>query len=424
MPPRSVQVYNPLGWTSTDWTMLDGQGSALPAGVTIVSGGADPVHPFAGALGEQILKLAAGSAATVGGASGGGTATPDAAHRWAMLLSILCWLPALPAAEATLLSAATNPFRLTVRPDGTLALYVGTGLPLAGTSTAVMPTGAWRQLEVWCAYRDSAGNLLSTKQWVVRLSGAVVAGVPPAWTTMINVSAEPAQVLYAGGFNATIGTGQGVYGPAMYAASAWGGWEDADHPFGWRRIDAMRPSTVKGVGTPNEWPGNCANVDDLLPDGDVTHDSVQMGGGITSKTQLYRLTDPAYITAADLLTGTVEYAGQLYITTGSKSIVNDITPTVSDGVTSYGLASVATGSYQEPIRLREGTIGNAIPWTRADLLSLQAGAHASTNDPTLNNVLAKMSAVIILVPYQAAAETGTALPPPPSAGGGSQAILI
>ena len=432
---RAIQVYNPMGWGSSYW-MAQAQSvtprPALPAGVTLIpGGGADPVHPFAGAGNEYIVKIAAGGGGfQVGGVGGpyGAGNTPTATKRWSLVWSGIIWLPAYPASEGTLLYANTDPYVLNVTPTGTLKLYTGSGLPLVGTSTAALPTGQWVQLEVWEGYRDSAGNLLTTKQWMVRTA---TLAAPPVYTTFLNVNANPSQNLASGGFNAawgsTGGTAPYFANPALYLCNVWGGWEDADNPIGVHRQDIQRPSTVKGVGHLNQWAGNCANVNEVLPDDATTEDTWSNPGSATAS-QLYQLTNPLYIAAADLTANSVVVGNDLYEPAPAKGVTNGLGPLVSNGVVDIsGNALGTTAAWMETLWMVLSNLLNGgadVPWTLAQLQGLQAGAQAQTNDSAIGNEIFHMSTVAVLVPYQAAAETGTALPPPPSAGGGSQAILI
>ncbi|MDE1871775.1 MAG: hypothetical protein KGI06_06075 [Candidatus Micrarchaeota archaeon] len=422
---RFLQVYQAFGWTTTTWMAqgTDGGPGALPAGVTLVpGGGGDPVHPFAGALGEQVLKFAAGSSLTISSETGAGNGvTPTATKRWALIWSGILWLPAYPAAEGTLLSGANDPFALNVTPAGALRLYTGSGLPLVGTSTAVLPTGQWLQLEVWEAYRDSAGNLLTTKQWVVRTATLTA---PPVYTTFLNVNANPSQNLASGGFTASWGSTSSVapfgLNPLFYVCNVWGGWEDAANPMGVHRVDGQRPSVVKGVGHWNQWPGNPAHVNEALPDGTTTQDTAAVDSGNSPWSQLYRLTDPAYIAAADLLTDSLMLGEEISVTPGAKGVTNNLFPMMSDGVNDHNWTALALVSgYQEALRL---TLSESAPWsspqwTLGQLTAMQAGAQATSNATggSGNNAVA-MSTVLMLVPYQKAGETGTALPAPVTAG--------
>ncbi|MDE3097010.1 MAG: hypothetical protein KGK07_13560 [Chloroflexota bacterium] len=411
---RWIQVYNPMGWGTNSWL----NGTAPGAGVTLIpGGGADPVHPFAGAGNEYIVKMAAGSSFTVSIVSPPAAgATP--AKRWGLIWSGIVWLTAYPASEALLINASNDPYQLKVTPAGTLRLYTGSGLPLVGTSTAALPTGQWVQLEVWEVYRDSAGNLLATKQWVVRTA---TLAAPPAYTTFLNVNANPSQNLAAGGFNAA------WQAPAlMYLCNVWGGWEDADSPMGVHRQDIQRPSVAKGVGHLNQWPGNPANVNEALPDDATTQDTWSNPGAATAS-QLYKLSDPLYITATDLTTETVCAGFDLYEPTPAKGVTNSLASMASNGTAdTLNTAIGGTGAWVQDLWMLQSAKlngGTVVPWTLAQLQGLQAGAQAQTNDSAVGNEIFHMSTVAVLVPYQKAGETGTALPAPVAPPSGAVSVI-
>ncbi|MHB8502633.1 MAG: hypothetical protein ACYDHE_17055 [Candidatus Acidiferrales bacterium] len=350
--------------------------------------------------------MAAASALNIGG--GVGTVLPATAKRWSMIWSAIFSMPAYPGAEGMLLTSDNDPFYCTINPSGTLNLRVGTGFPIVATSTAMLPLNPFIQLEVWEGYKDSAGNALATKQWVVR----TLTLFPLTYTTFINVNVNPGQNLGIGGFNGTIGDVSTYPSPAMKVCNVWGGWEDADNPMGVHRIDLMRPSVIKGVGHLNQWPGNCANVNEALPDDATTQDTVSVINATLS--QLYKLNDPFYIAAADLLTDSVIIGVDLLRPPLGKNVTNALEPLASNGVTDAPYTSVVTTNIWinslRMVRAVDLNGGVAVPWTLPQLQGLQLGALATTNDTAAE--LFHMSTVAALTGYQKAGEAGTALPAP------------
>ena len=400
---RQAICYNPMGWTSSYWMVEDGTTYALPAGVSFVpGGGGDPVHPFAGVLNEQVVKLAAGAAwTTVFPLTIQAFTSPTATKRWGRVSSHLRYLTAYPAAERKLLVMDFSQLRLAS--DGTVNLYLSdvNGNPyLVGSSAAPLPLNAWFQLELWMIVRDSAGNALSNYEWLARWA---TLAAPPVYSSLARASANTIST----GFS-----GAGYYGGLDYVVNLYNGWEDADAPFGVRRADFMRPSTVKGVGHLNQWPGNPANVNEVLPDDATTKDTVTPAAN-TPASQLYQFTNPAYVAATDLLSDTVQVGNDLESPAPGKGATYSLWPMVSDGVTDalLGVSAPTTGSYVHTLRpaIPPGSAAGT-PWTLAGLQGIQAGAQAESSDGTTTFA---MSTVAISIAYQKAGENGTALPPPP-----------
>lgn len=442
--PRGIFAFNPMGTLASTWWQSqnrDGNSGtgALSTGVSyIAGGGADPTHPFASTLSERIIKCDGNDATShqfqVASVFGGGTgtgltispnysngATPSGTKRWAACLAsfLLYWNGTLPNANALLaFEGGANPWQLLLTTGGQLSLTVE-GSAVA-TSASALTSAAWVQMEVWEVYKNASGGTLSPHQFVVRQIANLT--TTRTYSTYLNVTASrtsagfnPANILNFGE-----GTARGA-GFVYYLGNITRCWDDGDNPMGVRRIDQQLPSAAKGVGHDNDFTGNCANVNEVLPDDDTTKDSLTIDVSHTPRSQTYKLVDPAYIAAADFVAGGT-LSSRAYFTTGAKGVVNTLAPVISDGTTDGALASPSLGSvYTTSLRSFDFAPSGS-RYVLATLKTMEVGATVTSTDSAINNDLNKLTTFAVQDAYVKSGESGTALPAYP--GGARRRIFV
>lgn len=393
-----VRIFAPF-WPANVY----GLAAAPDAGVTFQT---TVPHPFASTLGERYIKhqgdaarklplQAMKTAVDVGGSG----ESVGSGIREGLRISFLGRAPATaPGAQAILLS--TPQWKLYENNDRTVTLEVG-GVT-RHTSVATIPTGTDYWWELWCIGNDRAGNPYPTSggeaqgQWVFRYVDLSTRTPTEIFSEVLNRHAVVGANVVTFGETTARAAGYDWYTGNIYCAR-----ELADDAYGIIRCDRMDPNGASAHK--NELTGNAPDVDETgtaVPD-DTDSDSATIAA-LASARQLYTLTAPAYVVAADtVIRLQVHNRGGVIAT--SKQIGGLAATAVGDGTTSkQGLDTSSTAVIENNDIYKFDPAGGAL--AQGDLAGWESGIDLTSLDDDETQT-GRVTVVSTFVIYQKSGET-------------------